>query len=119
MRTALLAVALASLLLAACGQGPQGIPGKVGPPGERGATGPAGPMGPQGYPGALGPPGPRGESSPGSRLRMVVGDKTVSCNDDEVLVSIVCSAGAPDGPRCPAATTTRGVCMGEPSQKYQ
>jgi hypothetical protein len=119
MRTTLLAVALASLLLTACGQGPQGLEGQAGPQGERGAVGPTGPMGPKGDPGTQGPPGLRGESSPGSKFRMVVGDKTVSCNADEVLVSIACSTGAPDGPSCPKASTTRGLCMGIPSQQFQ
>jgi hypothetical protein len=44
-------------------------------------------------------------------LRVVTGDKTVACGDNEVLVSVVCSSGAPDGPGCPAPSTTTGLCM--------
>jgi hypothetical protein len=28
-----------------------------------------------------------------------------------VLVSVVCSAGAPEGPGCPAGSTATGLCM--------
>ena len=45
------------------------------------------------------------------QLRIVSGEKTVSCNADEVLVSVVCSEGAPDGAGCSAGSTTTGVCM--------
>jgi hypothetical protein len=45
------------------------------------------------------------------QLRIVTGEKTVSCNADEVLVSVVCSEGAPDGAGCSAGSTTTGVCM--------
>ena len=109
MRVALETVVLASLLLAAC-SGPQGSQGPAGPPGESGVAGPAGPMGPkgdQGPPGPMGPPGPAGTAG----FRSVSGEKMVACNENEVLVSVVCSAGAPDGPGCPAATTTTGLCM--------
>ena len=34
-------------------------------------------------------------------LRVVVGAKTVACGQDETLVSVVCSSGAPDGAVCP------------------
>ena len=44
-------------------------------------------------------------------LRIVSGEKKVSCNVDEVLVSVVCSEGAPDGAGCSAGSTTTGVCM--------
>jgi hypothetical protein len=44
-------------------------------------------------------------------LRIVSGEKKVSCNADEVLVSVVCSEGAPDGTGCSAGSTTTGVCM--------
>jgi Collagen triple helix repeat (20 copies) len=121
MRMAVGTIALATFLLAAC-SGPQGPQGQAGLPGEKGVAGPAGPMGPkgdqgppgpmgakgdQGPPGPMGPPGPTGITG----FRMVSGERTVSCNNDEVLVSIVCSAGAPDGAECPAASTTTGLCM--------
>lgn len=110
-----LAVAMLSLVLASC-SGPQGPQGQAGPQGQQGAagppgpTGPAGPAGPKGDPGPEGPPGPAGASSPA--FRVVTGEqKTVTCGDDEVLVSVVCSAGAPDGPSCAAGTTMTGLCM--------
>jgi len=109
MRIAFGAVALATFLLVAC-SGPQGPQGQAGAPGEKGDAGPAGPTGPkgdQGPPGPMGPPGPAGITG----FRIVSGDKTVGCNEDEVLVSVVCSAGAPDGAECPAASTTTGLCM--------
>jgi hypothetical protein len=45
------------------------------------------------------------------QLRIVSGEKKVSCNADEVLVSVVCSEGAPNGAGCSAGSTTTGVCM--------
>ena len=129
MRATLSIIAVVSLLLAACGpRGPEGSRGDAGPPGERGAPGSAGPVGVKGDPGPTGEHGPRGDPGPkGDRgqpgvvgprglpgtsgLRVVTGDKKVACDDDEVLVSIVCSSGAADGPRCPAAGTTTGLCM--------
>jgi hypothetical protein len=33
----------------------------------------------------------------------------VTCSNSEILVSIVCSSGAPDGAKCTASTAT-GVC---------
>jgi hypothetical protein len=87
MRMAVGAMALASLLVACSGpQGPQGQKGDQGPPG---------------------PPGPGGSAG----FRIVSGEKTVSCNEDEVLVSVVCSAGAPDGAGCSAGSTITGLCM--------
>jgi Collagen triple helix repeat (20 copies) len=109
MRIAVGIMALATFLLVAC-SGPQGPQGQAGAPGEKGAAGPAGPTGPkgdQGPPGSMGPPGPAGVTG----FRIVSGEKTVGCNDDEVLVSVVCSKGAPDGAECPSATTTTGLCM--------
>jgi hypothetical protein len=44
------------------------------------------------------------------QLRIVSGEKTVSCNTDEVLVSVICSEGAPDGAGCSAGSPT-GLCM--------
>ena len=90
MRMAVGAMALASLLVACSGpQGPQGQKGDQGPPGVAGSAGSAGSAG----------------------LRIVSGEGTVSCNDDEVLVSVVCSAGAPDGAGCSVGNTTTGLCM--------
>jgi len=43
------------------------------------------------------------------QLRIVSGEKTVSCNADEVLVSVICSEGAPDGAGCSAGSPT-GLC---------
>jgi hypothetical protein len=109
MKIAVGIMALATFLLVAC-SGPQGPQGQAGAPGEKGAAGPAGPTGPkgdQGPPGPMGPPGPAGVTG----FRIVSGEKTVSCNDGEVLVSVVCSTGAPDGAECPSATTTTGLCM--------
>jgi len=111
MRTAVLGVALLGIVLVGCEQ-------KPGPPGPQGQAGPQGPQGVAGPPGAVGPAGPAGPAgpkgdpgAPGAQLRVVVGDKTVSCADGETLVSIVCSAGAPDGTGCPNATQTTGLCL--------
>ena len=41
--------------------------------------------------------------------RIVSGEKTVSCNADEVLVSVICSEGSPDGAGCSAGSPT-GLC---------
>ena len=112
MRIAFGALALATFLLVAC-SGPQGPQGQAGAPGEKGDAGPAGPMGPKGDQGPPGPIGQKGDQGPPgiTAFRIVSGDKTVGCNGDEVLVSVVCSAGAPDGAECPAASTTTGLCM--------
>ena len=115
MKMAVGTMALATFLLVAC-SGPQGPQGQAGPPGEKGAKGDQGPpgaKGDQGPPGAKGDQGPPGlAGSAGSAgLRIVSGEGTVSCNDDEVLVSVVCSAGAPDGAGCSAGSTTTGLCM--------
>ena len=121
MKIAVSIMALASFLLVAC-SGPQGSQGQAGPPGEKGAKGDQGPPGPTGAKGDQGPPGstgPKGDQGPpgpagsasGAGLRIVSGQKTVSCSDDEVLVSVLCSAGAPDGAGCSAGTTATGLCM--------
>ena len=44
------------------------------------------------------------------QLRIVSGEKTVSCNADEVLVRVICSEGVPDGAGCSAGNPT-GLCM--------
>ena len=109
MKIAVGTMALATFLLVAC-SGPPGPQGQAGAPGEKGAKGDQGPPGPMGPKGDQGPPGPAGSAGTAG-LRIVSGEKTVSCNEDEVLVSVVCSAGAPDGAECPAAGTTTGLCM--------
>jgi hypothetical protein len=109
MRSAVGTIALATVLLVGC-SGPQGPQGQAGPPGEKGEAGPAGPAGPKGDAGPPGPAGPAGSTGTAG-LRIVRGEKSVSCNDDEELVSLVCSAGAPDGTECPAASTATGLCM--------
>jgi Collagen triple helix repeat (20 copies) len=118
MKTAVGTLALAAFLLVAC-SGPQGPQGQTGAPGEKGAKGDQGPPGPKGDQGPPGPKGDQGPPGPGGSagsagsagLRMVSGDETVSCNDDETLVSVVCSAGAPDGAKCSAGSTATGLCM--------
>jgi hypothetical protein len=75
----------------------------MGPAGQKGDAGPPGPVGsarPKGEPGA-----------PSNQLRVVVGEKTVSCDEGETLVSVVCSVGAPNGVTCPEATETKGLCL--------
>ena len=108
-------MALATFLLVAC-SGPQGPQGQAGPPGEKGAKGDQGPpgakgdQGPPGPKGDQGPPGPAG-SAGSADIRIVSGVKTVKCSDDEVLVSLLCSAGVPDGAECSAGVTATGLCM--------
>jgi hypothetical protein len=115
MKMAVGTMALATFLLVAC-SGPQGPQGQAGPPGEKGAKGDQGPPGAKGDQGAPGPKGDQGPpgvagSAGSAGLRIVSGEGTVSCNDDEALVSVVCSAGAPDGAGCSAGSTTTGLCM--------
>jgi hypothetical protein len=95
--------------------GPVGPPGPAGPLGPPGPAGPAGPLGPPGPPGPLGPPGPpgpRGEAAAppaaAQALRVVTGTDTLTCNDNEVLVSLVCANGTNDGPKCAGPGT--GLC---------
>jgi hypothetical protein len=37
--------------------------------------------------------------------------RTVSCEEGETLVSVVCSIGASNGVTCPEATQTTGLCL--------
>ena len=107
MKVAVGTMALATFLLVAC-SGPQGPQGQAGPPGEKGAKGEQGPPGPKGDQGLPGPAGSAGSTG----LRIVTGEGTVSCTEDEVLVSVVCSTGAPDAARCSAGSKqTTGLCM--------
>ena len=64
--------------------GPQGPQGQAGAPGEKGPAGSMGPPGPKGDPGPqdqAGPPGPAGSAG----LRLVTGEKTVACGENQVL----------------------------------
>jgi len=117
MKAFILGAALLGLTLAGCEQkpgpqGPQGQAGAPGPSGPQGAAGPPGPPGSAGPQGPAGPAGPKGDpGAPSRELRVVVGEKTVSCSDGETLVSVVCSSGAPDGVNCPDATQATGLCI--------
>ena len=132
MRTAhilLTTVLLAGL--AGCSKGPPGDQGPPGPQGQKGDTGPTGQTGPQG---PAGPQGAQGEKgAPGEGVRVVrsnclQGDCTITCRDNEVLVSAYCGPN-----RHPAtflgersvscgvnANTDEGplvaVCVGSPQQ---
>jgi len=95
-----------AIVLAGCGQGPQGErgdPGTTGPPGAkgdigsagpRGPGGPPGPQGPAGMPGAQGPPGPPGSASP--RVVRSNCEPTaacgVQCNEGEIIITAWCGA---------------------------
>jgi hypothetical protein len=57
---------------------------------------------------------PLSELGPGVEpaLRIVTGSNgPATCNENEVLVSVVCSTGSPDGPACPAGSTATGLCV--------
>jgi hypothetical protein len=116
-----LIIAGLALTLAACGKepgpkgdtgpqgsaGPQGAQGIQGVPGPQGAQGPQGPQGPQGEKGAKGDAG-------GSNLRVVQTDGAVSCEANEILVSVFCpGGGAEDGAKCGTASTV-GLCLKKP-----
>jgi hypothetical protein len=95
-------------------QGPQGVAGPVGPKGEPGAQGPTGGQGAQGAPGPQGergPPGPKGDPGPAAAGPRVVSGDNPACNADEVLVSLLCASGAPDGARCAAGGNATALCM--------
>jgi hypothetical protein len=116
----------ASLSLAACGKdpGPKGDPGPQGPAGPQGAqgiqgvagtqgqTGAQGPQGPQGAPGDKGEKGEKGDKGDaGTPVRVVQADGQVSCEANEILVSVFCpSGGAPDGAKC-ASPPTIALCL--------
>ena len=101
MRHFAVLIAICSLVLVGCEQ-------KPGPPGPQGSAGPPGPPGPKGD---VGPQGPAGPQESKAVMRVVVGEKNVSCEGDETLVSVVCSSGAPDGASCPSARETTGLCV--------
>jgi hypothetical protein len=97
---------ITTLAVAGCGQP---APGPQGPPGPQGTAGPQGAQGPQG---PAGPAGPKGEPGPAQALRMVTGTDTVTCAENEALVSLVCASGATDGSKCATpGTAATGLCM--------
>ena len=118
MKAAVVSIAFLSIMRVACSgpQGPHGQQGQAGTPGPTGAKGDQGPPGPMGPPGPKGDPGAQGAAGPlgSAGFRIVTGENTVACNENEVLVSVVCSAGSADGAQCPSATTTTGICIRKP-----
>ena len=109
-------LAAASLVIAvAIGgcEGPPGSQGSAGPAGQKGEKGDKGDIGPQGVAGPAGPKGDKGDAG-SAGLRMVTGTGSVTCADTEVLVSLVCASGAPDGAKCSAGGPATGLCMRKP-----
>ena len=106
---------LTMLAVAGCGKpepGPQGPAGPAGAQGPQGAAGAQGSQGPAGPSGPAGPQGPKGDAGSASSLRVVTGTDTVSCRNDEALVSLVCASGAIDGTKCATpGTAVTGLCM--------
>ena len=89
----LLAIAL-TIGVASCGKpepGPKGETGAAGPPGPKGDRGNPGPQGMQGPPGPTGPPGPAAQVRI-LRQNCETSVCTVTCSDNEVLVSAYCGA---------------------------
>jgi collagen triple helix repeat protein len=125
-----------SISLAACSRDP-GPKGDTGPQGQPGAQGVPGPQGPQGIAGTKGDKGDKGDrgdkgdkGDKGDRgekgdkgekgdtgnvnIRVVQSDASVSCDNDETLVSAFCpSGGAADGAKC-ATPPTIGLCLRKP-----
>lgn len=109
--------------LAACGKdpgpkgetGPQGPAGPQGAQGVQGVAGAQGQQGPQGPQGPQGAPGPKGEAgAAGTSVRSVQADGAISCDANEVLVSVFCpGGGAPDGAKC-GTNPTVGLCLKKP-----
>jgi|SRR5581483_1680132 len=95
--------------------GPQGAIGPQGPEGKAGSQGPAGPAGENGPPGPqgpAGPPGPKGDGGSAATFRVVTGTGSVSCPDNEQLVSLLCASGATNGAKCAAPDiAATGLCV--------
>ena len=92
--------------------GPQGAIGPQGPEGKTGTQGPAGPAGERGPPGPAGPPGPKGDGGSAPTFRVVTGTGSVSCADNEQLVSLLCASGATNGAKCAAPdVAATGLCV--------
>jgi hypothetical protein len=92
-------------------QGPQGEGGSQGPAGPAGERGEPGPQGPSGPPGPAGPAGPPGEPNLAGAYRIVTGTEAVTCNENEALVSLLCSSGPLDGSKCQTGATATGLCV--------
>src|SRR4051794_129686 len=102
-----LTIVLMCASLVACGRdpGPPGPKGETGPQGPQGVAGPPGAKGEPGPAGAQGLPGPKGDvgpAGPAAGLRIVNGKTNVTCGENEVLVSLICSAGPSEGGKCSA-----------------
>jgi hypothetical protein len=65
----------------------------------------------QGQQGPLGPQGPVGPQGPAPAFRILTGTESVNCNETELLVSVMCSSGAPDGAKCAPGATATGLCV--------
>jgi hypothetical protein len=131
------ATGLMSLALAGCFEGPKGAQGDkgeqgvAGPPGPKGDAGPqgpqgvAGPPGPKGEPGPAGPPGAKGERGPigltgAPGLRMITSAASISCREDEMLVSAYCvnpKAPLQQTPQITPPRTAQCVTPGQPETK--
>ena len=112
-------LALASVALGGCFEGPKGDKGDTGPAGIAGSPGPAGPAGARGEKGDKGDRGEKGEkgdagaagAAAAAPFRVVQGSgDSVTCEANETLVSLVCKDGAPTGEKCPSATGATGLC---------
>jgi hypothetical protein len=90
-----------AVMFAGC-SGPQGPQGAQGPKGDQGASGPQGVAGAKGE---KGDPGPTASAT----FRVVTGNPSVSCADYEILVSVACAVGAPDGSKCTSDAV--GLCV--------
>lgn len=101
-----------ALALGGCDQfkGPKGDPGSQGVPGPAGPKGEPGAQGPQGPQGAQGPKGDPGAPAT-ANFRVVTGDGSVACADNEVLVSLICANGTPVGAKCSASDQATGLCV--------
>lgn len=115
MKLTIVGVAALVCVLSGCDRqpAPAGPKGETGAQGQAGPQGPPGPAGPMGAQGPAGPTGPQGEAGPTSTagLRIVTGKSTVSCNDGEILVSIICASGIPNGAKCGPGIVATGLCM--------
>jgi hypothetical protein len=84
-----------------------------GPKGDTGLPGPKGDAGPPGPKGDAGPPGPKGNAGGSAKLRVLSGQASNSCNDDETLISAYCVSSATEISAPPFIVPPRGArCVG-------